>query len=223
MCDRHSGGVRYHPVMPRCRPILIAILFVALAGCRDGATGGVVALDGSAADPLAGTRGVVVLLFTRTDCPISNRYAPEVGRLADAFANRGVDIWLVYPDPRTTAEQITAHLGEYRSPCSALRDPRHALVARAGATVTPEAAVFNASREMVYCGRIDDRYVTFGQARPEPTRRDLENAIEAALSGAIVAEPGPVGRAWARRGRWTTAACSPPPSAVYGASSGTGR
>jgi hypothetical protein len=40
-----------------------------------------------------------VLVFVRTDCPISNRYAPELRRLQDRFAPRGMAFWLVYPDP----------------------------------------------------------------------------------------------------------------------------
>jgi hypothetical protein len=62
------------------------------------------------------------------------------------------------------------------------RDPDHALVKRAGVTVTPEAAVYSGGR-LVYRGRIDDRYAALGKARPEPTRRDLAAALEAALAG----------------------------------------
>jgi hypothetical protein len=35
----------------------------------------------------------------------------------------------------------------------------------------------------VYHGRIDDRQVDLGVARPEASRHDLRDAIEAALSG----------------------------------------
>ena len=48
---------------------------------------GVFDLDGRLVDPLAlpaGTRAHV-LVFTTTDCPISNRYAPEIQRLAAAY------------------------------------------------------------------------------------------------------------------------------------------
>src|ERR687888_56342 len=41
----------------------------------------------------------IVFLFTRTDCPISNRYAPEVRRLYAKFAASGATFYLVYPDP----------------------------------------------------------------------------------------------------------------------------
>lgn len=36
---------------------------------------------------------------------------------------------------------------------------------------------------VTYHGRIDNRYVTFGKALPEPSVRDLEDALEAVLAG----------------------------------------
>jgi len=147
-------------------------------------------LEGREVDPLADeTVSVTVFLFTRTDCPISNRYAPEVRRLSDRFAPRGVRFWLVYPDPSTTADAIRAHLADYGYPMGALRDPRHALVRATGVRVTPEAAVFARGRGLVYHGRIDDRFPGFGQARAEPSTHDLEQAVEAALEGREVATP----------------------------------
>ena len=57
-----------------------------------------------------------------------------------------------------------------------------ALVA-SGVKVTPEVAVVLPSGEIAYRGRIDDRVVDFGVTRPEPTKHDLEEALERALSG----------------------------------------
>ena len=41
---------------------------------------------------------LTVLVFTTTDCPISNRYAPEIQRLATKFGDRAKFV-LVYPVP----------------------------------------------------------------------------------------------------------------------------
>jgi hypothetical protein len=49
--------------------------------------------------------------------------------------------------------------------------------------VTPESVVFNARREIVYRGRIDDLYVDFGKSRPEPTTHELADAVEAVANG----------------------------------------
>ena len=58
----------------------------------------------------------VVLLFTRTDCPISNRYAPEIRRVYSRYHDRGVSFYLVYPDRDETPETIEKHRAEYSYP-----------------------------------------------------------------------------------------------------------
>jgi hypothetical protein len=125
----------------------------------------------------------IVCLFTRTDCPVSNSYAPEVRRIYEKFAPRGVSFYLVYPDPDESPQMIQKHLKEYSYPFGGLRDPKHELVKLAEAKITPEAAVFDASGKLLYRGRIDDRYVDFGKMRAAPTVKDLEQALEAILAG----------------------------------------
>lgn len=146
-------------------------------------------LAGNPENPFSVPAKARVFLFVRTDCPVTNRYAPELQRLADEFANRGVTFWLIYPDPAETPASIKNHIAQYHFPGEALRDPQHDLVKRAEATVAPEAAVFNTAGRLVYHGRIDDRWVDFGKARPEAHTHDLENAISAVLSDRPVTEP----------------------------------
>ncbi len=144
-------------------------------------------LAGRQVEPFQSTDAkAVVFLFVRTDCPISNRYAPEVRRLHQKFAARGVAFRLVYPDPDTSIEMIRKHIKEFEYTLDVLRDPQHALVTMAGVRVTPEVAVFvteGNGRRMVYRGRIDNRHVAFGKARPAPTTRDLEDVLEAIIKG----------------------------------------
>lgn len=141
-------------------------------------------LDGAAVDPLSGiTNKGVVLIFLSHECPISNRYAPEIRRLNAKFAPRGVKFWLVYPNADETVKAITQHTNDYRLNCDVLRDPRHVLVKRAKATVTPEAAVFLNDGRLVYHGRIDNRYVVLGKERPEATEHDLDAFLQAVVDG----------------------------------------
>ena len=140
-------------------------------------------LSGKALDPFAAPADARVFLFVRSDCPITNRYAPEIRRIADEFAGRHVEIWLIYADPSETPEKIQRHMIDYGFPGSPLRDPRHELVKRAHAVTAPEAAVFDSKNELVYHGRIDDLWVAPGKARPMPTTHDLEDAIAAVLDG----------------------------------------
>jgi len=146
-------------------------------------------LEGKSVNPLADSGAkAVVFIFTRADCPISNRYAPEVRRLSASFTPEKVKFWLVYPDGDTPLNAIRQHIKEYDYDCEALRDPRHELVKVTGASVTPEAAVFVFNRSgarMIYRGRIDDQYVAFGKRRPA-TVRDLEDVLTAVVSGKAV-------------------------------------
>lgn len=142
-------------------------------------------LDNRLVDPFLAAENApaVVFLFASVDCPISNRYAPVVQRLHAEFAAKGVAFWLIYPNPADTPAAIREHVKAFSYPVHALRDPRHELVKLSAAVVTPEAAVFDRSRALVYHGRIDDRYVHIGLERPAPTTHDLADALAAALNG----------------------------------------
>lgn len=140
-------------------------------------------MDGHAVEPFAGAPHVTVLAFTSAQCPISNRYAPELGRLYAEFAPRGVRFYLVYPLASESEAEVRDHVRAYGYPFPALRDPGRSLVVRAGASVTPEVAVFAPGGELAYRGRIDDRQVDFGRTRAEPTTHDLELALEAVVAG----------------------------------------
>lgn len=151
---------------------LLAVLVQTLAGAP---------VD--ALQALPGTKAIV-FLFTSTDCPVSNRYAPEVRRLANEFRARGVVFRLVYPSPAEDANAIREHMAAYAyaGAFEPLRDTKLSLAKLAGATITPEAAVFVEGR-LVYRGRIDDRFVDLGRERPSPTRRDLFDALTAIVAG----------------------------------------
>ena len=149
-------------------------------------------VDGGFIDPLLATPGVraTVFIFTATDCPISNRYAPEVRRIVTAFAPSGVVFRLLYPNPVEEPAAIREHMVAfgYAGGIDALRDPAHALVKHVSATVTPEAVVVVDGR-VRYRGRIDDRYVELGVERPSPTTHDLADALTAVLAGHAVPHP----------------------------------
>jgi AhpC/TSA family len=132
-------------------------------------------------NPLAESGKVRVLLFARTDCPISQRYAPELQRIAGEFVHQRVKFWMVFPDKMETPENVRGVLSEYSFPGTPLLDPKHELVRQAHVTVAPEAAVFDAGGALLYHGRIDDLYVDIGKSRSAAQEHDLEDAIRAAL------------------------------------------
>lgn len=137
--------------------------------------------------PVVAIAQTSVLIFVSTECPVSNRYAPDIQRLYKEFAPKGVRFQLVYPNPADDRAAIDKHLKEYGYPASiAMRDANHALVKKAQATITPEAAVFDRDGRLVYRGRIDDRVVELGRERPTATASELRDALRAVLSGTPV-------------------------------------
>jgi thiol-disulfide isomerase/thioredoxin len=125
---------------------------------------------------------IVVLIFVRTDCPISNRYAPTIQQLGAQHRNDAT-FFLVYPAKKETSDAIRKHNRAFGYTFAALRDPQHILVKQSEAQITPEAAVFDARGRLVYHGRIDNLYEDFGHARKTATTHELADAIEAAIAG----------------------------------------
>ena len=167
----------------RAVALLALLAMPACASAVHVSSEGVVDLEGRPVDPFAGDAAPTVLVFTRSDCPISNRYAPEINRIADLYSARGARFWIVYPDDDDTSAAIREHRERFGYKSPAVRDPLHTLVQAAAAKVTPEVAVFDADQRLAYAGRIDDQYVAFGKRRAQPTQRDLEDALRAVLAG----------------------------------------
>ena len=178
------------------RRVLFVAAGIALAGVPiAGAAGAPILLQsnsGAQVDAIGAGDDVRVFVFVRRDCPIANRYAPDLRRLAAAQARSSADaapvrMWLVYVDPADTPAAIADHQREYSLELPWLMDPAHALASRAGATVTPEAAVYaptkNGGRTLLYMGRIDDRVADFGRVRPAATAHELRDAVDAAAHG----------------------------------------
>jgi thiol-disulfide isomerase/thioredoxin len=171
--------------------ILAATLLQAQAGAgrppsagSPTAVAGSLDLKGKSVNPFAMAGGrPVVLIFVRTDCPVSNRYAPTIQALSHRYSSQAF-VALVYPDTTETPPAIQKHLHDYGYKIAALRDTRHDLVKASKVKITPEAAVFNGNGELIYHGRIDNWYQDFGHARPAPTTHELDEAIQAALNGA---------------------------------------
>lgn len=125
-----------------------------------------------------------VYFFVTNDCPISNAFAPEIARICAEYGPKGADCTLVYVDPSISDETALAHAKAYgHGPYPKIVDRNHELVKTTGVTITPEAAVVNASGQVVYRGRIDNSFAALGQARRAATSHDLRDALDATLAG----------------------------------------
>lgn len=141
--------------------------------------------------PLKVEKGhAAAVFFVTNDCPISNYYSHEIRRICDENAARGLSCQLVYTDPTLSNEAARKHAEEYgHGNYPKIVDRTHALVAAAGATITPQVVVIRDDESIAYRGRIDNFYAGLGKPRRVVTEHDLRDAVDAVLSGRAVAKP----------------------------------
>jgi peroxiredoxin len=125
----------------------------------------------------------VVVYFTTTDCPIANSYVPEMNRIHDAYAPRGVAFFAVQTDLTIPEAAVVKYARDFRYSYPLLFDSQQRLVRLAGATITPQVAIFAPDGALLYLGRIDDRVADFGKQRLKPTILDLRDSLDAVLAG----------------------------------------
>lgn len=125
----------------------------------------------------------IVLFFVATDCPVANSYVPEMNRIHDAYAPRGVLFFAVQADTTVSDAAVAKYAQDYRYSFPMLLDPHQVLVRLADATITPQVAIFMPDGRRLYLGRIDNRVEDFGKQRYQATQADLREALDAVLAG----------------------------------------
>lgn len=140
-------------------------------------------VDGRAHHPFAEASGKPLLfVFVSHDCPICNTYAPELARIGAAYRLK-VQIDLVYADPDLSAAKAKAHAKSYGlTGLHLFLDPKYQFAASVGATVTPEAVLYDERGKKAYSGRIDDLFYGLGKQRAKAIHHDLRSALDAILS-----------------------------------------
>jgi hypothetical protein len=131
----------------------------------------------------------IVVVFLGQECPVSNVSIPALNKLAaDYRLGSRYSIIGAYVDPTSTLETLRAHAAQYQIGFATADDRQQRLARLAGATYTPEAAVFSRTGQVVYLGRLDDRVAAAGEVRPgRATREELREVMRALGSGI----PGP--------------------------------
>src|SRR6185312_5136542 len=108
--------------------VLSVCLFTA---CRAEApaTNAIQDLNGTIQHPMdPGENRANVLFFIRTDCPISNAYAPEISRLAKQYGSEKIGFYVVYAMRDLSVAAAREHLKQYGLTVPAIIDRKHDLV-----------------------------------------------------------------------------------------------
>jgi hypothetical protein len=130
-----------------------------------------------------GKAGTLVV-FTCNHCPFAKGWEQRIAELGNGYSKRGVGVVLVNANDPTAYEEDGYVEMQARARKLALEIPyvvdATSEVARAfGASVTPEAFLFDRSGKLVYHGAIDDNHKEPAKVQ----KRFLKDALDAVVSG----------------------------------------
>lgn len=128
----------------------------------------------------AGQQGTLVI-FVATKCPVSNDYNQRMADLAREYTARGFAVIGINSNRSEPADEVARHASENRLGFTVLKDPDNKVADYLGASVTPEAYLFDRDWVLRYHGRIDD-----SRNQTSITARDLRAALDAVLAGKTV-------------------------------------
>lgn len=120
----------------------------------------------------------VVMFFVGLECPVANAYAPEILSQINAAKDQKIDWVAVHSEPGVTKDAATKHAAEYKLTMPILLDSEQKLAAAVGAQKLGQVVVLQ-NLQVVYRGRIDDRFATNGKRRDEPSTHELRDVLAA--------------------------------------------
>jgi thiol-disulfide isomerase/thioredoxin len=138
---------------------------------------------------VAGKAGTLVI-FTCNHCPFAKGWEERIVEIANSYPKKGIGVILINPnDPAKHAEDSFDEMRE-RAKKRGLQVPYvvddTSGVARAfGATVTPEAFLFDKGGNLAYHGTVDDNHQDAAKVR----NRYLRDALDAVVAGKAPAPP----------------------------------
>ncbi len=124
----------------------------------------------------------IVLIFMSTNCPVTDAYLPEIAKLAREYTGRGIGFYGIHSDPDVTSQSAANHASTHGLPFPILLDPDQRVARQVAAHVTPEVFLVASDGQVLYRGRIDDRFSSDGRRHSRVQSRDLESALEAVVA-----------------------------------------
>jgi peroxiredoxin len=147
----------------------------------------VIDLDGKPlALPNADSQATAII-FIGTQCPISNRYVPQLNEMYATYQAKKVDLIGVVVDPTISRKDVIAYRDQYKIAFPIVFDASGTLAKQFKPTKTPEAFLIDHDGEIRYHGRIDDSFAALGKINQVVKSHDLVDAISAVLENQPVA------------------------------------
>jgi len=135
---------------------------------------------------LVGQNGLLIA-FTCNHCPYAIAVWPRLIRLAEAARDLGVRAVAINPNinpdyPDDSPDKMIGKIKEWGISFPYLVDGQQAVARQFQAQCTPDIYLYNASKALVYHGRIDDNW----KEEEKVTKPELKQAIEALAAGSAI-------------------------------------
>jgi thiol-disulfide isomerase/thioredoxin len=129
-----------------------------------------------------GEKKAYVLVFFNNSCPLALRYLPVLQAMEKEYRAKGVQFIALNAAEEDSLIDMATLGVKHDLEFPLAKDFDGDCAKALGVKRTPEVAVLDAAKKLVYRGRIDDQY-RLGGVRKEATTHDLKDAIEAVLAG----------------------------------------
>jgi peroxiredoxin len=135
-------------------------------------------------------KSAVLIVVTCNHCPTALAYWPRIVSLAKQYEEDNLGVLAINGNdasqkPMDNFAEMQRLVTQYGVPFPYLHDESQEILKQLGAERTPEVFLFNARRELVYKGAIDDSW----ENEAAVMRVYLEDAIEFALDGLEIDYP----------------------------------
>ena len=135
-------------------------------------------------------KSALLIVVTCNHCPTALAYWPRIISLAKQYEEDNLGVLAINGNdasqkPMDSFAEMQRLASQYGVPFPYLHDESQEILKQLGAERTPEVFLFNARRELVYKGAIDDSW----ENEAAVMRVYLEDAIEFALDGLEIDYP----------------------------------
>jgi len=136
-----------------------------------------------------------VITFINSQCSISQAYLKDLNQLNQQARKQGLTFYGVIAEPNTPSNEVKAFAAQQGFDFPVIHDISGNLTNELEPRVLPETFVISKFDDLLYHGRIDDRFTAQGKLKPGATSQDLNNAIAEISKGKKVsnARTAPVG------------------------------
>ena len=129
------------------------------------------------------SKQITVYVFLSETCPICQSYTLTLKEFYKHYSEMNVHFVGVFPNYFSSQKGIEEFKTKYSIPFECIMDKGGQLTKHFQATITPEVFVEDETKQILYCGRIDDSFFALGKRRTVVTTNELADALKQISSG----------------------------------------